>query len=62
MTSGPWKLEKDAVCRIPFFEGLRELPGDVSGVCEKRPYSSPDWQKPTFLDLPELNLVPKTGN
>jgi hypothetical protein len=44
------------------FECMREIPGDVKGVCKKRPDSSPDWQNTAFLDLPELNLVPKTGN
>jgi hypothetical protein len=62
MTWSPWKLEKDLECRIPFFECLREIPGDVRGEGEIRSDSSPDWQNTAFLDLPELNLVPKTGN
>jgi len=62
MTWSPWKLEKDLECWIPFFEGLKEIPGDVRGEGEIRSDSSPDWQKTSFWISPEVNLVPEITN
>jgi len=56
------KFEKDLECRIPFFECLREIPGDVRGEGEIRSDSSPDWQKTSFWILPWGNLVPEITN
>jgi hypothetical protein len=62
MTWSPWNLEKDRECRIPFFEGLKEIPKGVRGWCENRSDSSPDWHKTSFWMIPQVNLVPEITN
>jgi hypothetical protein len=62
MTGSPWNLEKDRECWIAFFEGLKEVFGDVRGVDENKSNSSPDWQKTSFWIIPWVNLVPEITN